>query len=240
MARRELEPHTLPPDAANLSGLVESLLRQSVRADAPHRIEWIERPGPLKSGRLPAYHLVVGLRQDGGAPTFRIGVAFIATANATSTAAALRRILDDPEPPDRVVLVSEVRQPLNLGTKGRTYFDKLQGRGPGQFLHVEINFREYAALDALQAVVGDARSGNVEVDLPGGQFRRLTEEEVIASYHRQDRYRRHRLLGHLLAPCGADEMQKDPTASSAAKPTGCDPWALAPVSPLPFRERGRG
>jgi hypothetical protein len=56
-----------------------------------------------------------------------------------------------------------------------------------------------AGVDALQAVVGDARSGDVEVDLPGGQFRRLAEEEVIASHQRQNRYRRHRLLGQLLA-----------------------------------------
>jgi len=199
VARRELEPHTLPPDAANLSGLVEVLLRQAAEADPASGIEWIERPGPLKTGRLPAYHLVVGLRQDGGASTFRTGVTFVATANATSTAAALRRILDDPEPPDRTFVVSEKREPLKLGAKGQEYLQQLESRGPEHFLHVEISFREYAELDALQAVVGDARSGDVEVDLPGGQFRRLAEEEVIASHRRQNRYRRHRLLGQLLA-----------------------------------------
>ena len=156
VARRELEPHTLPPDAANLSGLVEVLLRQAAQADPASGIQWIERPGPLKTGRLPAYHLVLGLRQDGGASTFRTGVAFVATANATSAAAALRRILDDPEPPDRTFVVSEKREPLKLGAKGQEYLQQLQSRGPEHFLHVEISFREYAELDSLQAVVGDA------------------------------------------------------------------------------------
>jgi hypothetical protein len=210
MARRELEPHTLPPDAANLSGLVEVLLKQAAQADPASRIQWIERPGPLKTGRLPAYHLVVGLREDGATPAFRTGVTFIATGNATSTAAALRRILDDPEPPERVLVVSETRQPLKLGAKGQDYLDQLQSRSPDRFLHVEISFRQYAELDALQAVLGDARSGDLELDLPGGEVRRLAEDEVVASHHRQNRYRRHPLLGQLLAGRAAVLAGKTP------------------------------
>jgi hypothetical protein len=43
-----------------------------------------------------------------------------------------------------------------------------------------------------------AKSGDLEIELPRGSIRPVTEKEVIASHHRQDRYRKHPLLWHLL------------------------------------------
>jgi hypothetical protein len=199
MIRRKISPETLPADAANLAGLVEGLLRQCLRDDATYSIRRIERGQPEKAGRLPRYHLLLYGPEKSGGAEFRLGLMFLATENRTSTAAALRRMADDPQPPDRVFLICDQRQPLVLGEKGREYFDRLANRAPERFECLELSFDEYAELDALQAVIGDARSGDLEVDLPGGLARRVQESEAILSHHRQDRYRRHRLLGLLLA-----------------------------------------
>src|SRR5207253_2866270 len=42
------------------------------------------------------------------------------------------------------------------------------------------------------------RSGDLEIALPGGQARRISEQEVIDSHHRQQRYLAHPLLALLL------------------------------------------
>jgi hypothetical protein len=77
--------------------------------------------------------------------------------------------------------------------------DELSARR--RFRQVELTFRDYAALDALQAVVGLAISGDieVEVDTSSATYKRVTADEIVASYHRQDRFRRNRLLGEILA-----------------------------------------
>ena len=43
-----------------------------------------------------------------------------------------------------------------------------------------------------------AKSGDLEVEAPKGTPRPVAEAEVIASHHRQDRFRQHRLLRPLL------------------------------------------
>jgi hypothetical protein len=63
---------------------------------------------------------------------------------------------------------------------------------------VELTYEQYAELDALSAVAGEARSGDLEVELPGGQLRPVTEREVIASHQRRGRYAAHPLLRQLL------------------------------------------
>jgi hypothetical protein len=61
-----------------------------------------------------------------------------------------------------------------------------------------LTFEEYADLDALQAIVGLARSGDLEIELASGPSRRVSERDVIESHHRQDRYRTAALLREVL------------------------------------------
>jgi hypothetical protein len=196
--RRQREPESLPADAANLAGLVETLLRQCLDPALGYRLRQIERPAPVRAGRLPVYDLVLTSQADQEGTTLRTAVVFLVTANRTSAAAALRRIVDDEPPPQRVVLVCDARRPLDLGPKGQEYLAILQARGPQQFQVVHLSFPQYAELDALQAVVGDARTGDLEVDLTGGHVRRVSEAEAVASHHRNDRYRSNSLLSLLL------------------------------------------
>ncbi len=196
--RREREPESLPADAANLAGLVETLLRQCLDPALGYRLQRVDRPEAAPTGRLPAYRLLLCSQEGNEGRPLHTGVAFLATANRTSAAAALRRIVEDDQPPERVVLVYDERLPLDLGPKGEEYLAALQARGRERFQAVQLGFHEYAELDALQAVVGDARSGDIEVDLPGGNVRRVSEGEAVASHHRNDRYRCNRLLALLL------------------------------------------
>jgi hypothetical protein len=125
-------------------------------------------------------------------------VRFAIAANGNSATASLRRLAEDPDRPERVVLVTDRRQPLPLGPRGREYLNELEQRGPARFRQVDLSFAEYAALDALQAVVGLARTGDLEVAYPSGQRRTVSAAEVIASHHRRQRYLAQPLLCELV------------------------------------------
>ncbi|HLJ92867.1 MAG TPA: AAA family ATPase [Gemmataceae bacterium] len=181
--QREVEPHTLPPNAANLAGLVGALLEQWLPPD--HQVEYLSAP-PV--GRRPAYDLIVRQRGQRRGEEPRLGLLFLATASAHSTTAALRRLVQDAHPPQQIILITDERTGLPLGRVGTRHYQELHRRGHQRFQHVQITFAEYAELDALQGTVGLARSGDLEIDLPGGQPRAVRAEEVIASHERQGRY----------------------------------------------------
>jgi acyl carrier protein phosphodiesterase len=63
-----------------------------------------------------------------------------------------------------------------------------------------VTFEQYAHLDALQAVVGQARSEELEIELPGGESRPVSVDEVIKSHRRQGRYQKAAVLREVLTP----------------------------------------
>jgi hypothetical protein len=196
--RRQLEPHTLPPDGENLAGLVEATLRGWLHAcgRAAHaRVERLARP---RRGPRPPYDLLLRRKDGPGSADVRTGVLCLVETNRVTMAASLRRLVQDPEPPDHLVLVTDARRPLDPGAVGRDHLAEVRRRPGRTFAHVELTPDQYAALDALQAVVGEARSGDLEIDLPGGGSRRVSEREVIDSYQRRQRYLGHPLLRVLL------------------------------------------
>jgi hypothetical protein len=151
-----------------------------------------------KAGRLPPYDLLVRERRQPDGREVTTGLLFVTNVGLSATA-ALRRILEDDHPPDHRLLVTDhERRPLKVGTQGVEYYHDLEKLGPGKFEHLKLNFEQYAKLDALQGVVGMAKSGDLEIEAPRGTPRPVLEAEVIASHHRQDRFRRHPLLGPLL------------------------------------------
>lgn len=187
-ARREAEPHTLPPNAANLAGLIATLLEQSVPKEYPgHRLH-VKQPVAPNGGKRPTYDLMVHQQLPAKDREIRSGLLFLATGSAQAVTAALRRLVRDPDPPDRVFLITEKRTGLPLGRMGREHYEGLRQRGDRHFRHLELTFAQYAELDALAATVGLARSGDFEVELPGGQARAVSPEEVIASQQREGCY----------------------------------------------------
>ncbi len=110
----------------------------------------------------------------------------------------LRRLLAGWNSFDRVVLVTQEQVGLPLGQAGNDYLDDLRQHGPQRFQTLELTFAEQVELEALQRVVGLAKSRDLEIEPRPGRARTVTEQEVIDSYHRHGRYLASRLLRTLL------------------------------------------
>jgi hypothetical protein len=197
VSQLRLQPGSLPPDAGNLAGLVESLLGQCLGEGVPYTVRGVERT-KKKGTKLPPHDLLVRERREPDGREVTTGVLFMTNVGLSATA-ALRRLLEDDKPPDHRLLVTDhERRPLKVGAQGVEYYKDLEKLGPGRFEHLKIDFALYAALDALRDVVGLARSGDLEIEAPPGTLRPVSEAEVVASHHRRDRYRNHPLLRPLL------------------------------------------
>ncbi|MBW3596889.1 MAG: hypothetical protein KY475_06385, partial [Planctomycetes bacterium] len=152
---------------------------------------------PGQKSKKPTYDLLVRERSPEGQEV-ATGLTFIVTGSKTSATASLRRIYEDPSPPEHVIVVCDERQPLSCGKAGQQYWEKLSALGKDGFQVMQLTFSQYAQLDALEAAIGEARSGDLETVLPGVGMRQISEAEVIQSHHRNDRYRSHPLLCELL------------------------------------------
>jgi hypothetical protein len=204
-ARRLTRPETLPPDADQLAGLAGALVEQCRSRAADYAVASVERAAAPRPGVRPAYDLL--LHRGAAGRGERTWLSFVVTASGNSATGSLRRLLEAPEPPERLFLVTDQRRPLPLGSRGEEYLQELRTGAAGQFRHVELTFADCAELDALQAVVSLARSGDLEIEL-AAKSRPVSEAEVIASLHRQGRYRTAPLLRDLLGemaplPAGA-------------------------------------
>jgi len=182
--QRRQQPDALAPDADNLAGLIAALLKQCPGLD-------IDRPPSGTSDREFPFNLVVRHRATAKSTEARTGILFLPSGHATSTTAALRWLVRATDL-GRVLLVTEQRRPLVFGTqrdaKGRKYYEELRHRDRAFFRHIDLTFEEHVQLDALQAIVGMARSGDLEIDQPYKKPRQLSEQEVIESYRRQGKY----------------------------------------------------
>jgi len=198
VAQRRLHSGSLPPDAGNLAGLAELILAQCDGSDngRPYSLRGVERM-KKKAGKLPPYDLKVREQREDGQEVVT-GVLFITNIGLSATT-ALKRLLEDDQPPDHRLLVTDhERRPLKVGAQGVEYYRDLEKLGPEKFEHLKIGFDQYAQLDALEGVVNMARVGDLEIEAPRGTSRRVSEHEVIVSHHRQNRYLRHPLLRPLL------------------------------------------
>jgi len=191
------EPHTLPSDADHLAGLMYTLLAQC--RDAGHRYGvWeVERVPPPKNAR-PTYHLSLRRRDAEASSDIRTGVLFLMERSATAVSGFLRRLLTDWGAFDRIVVASAEHIGLPLGQAGRDYLDDLKRRGSEHFQIVELTFAEIVELEAMQRIVGLAKSGDLEIEPSPRRVRSVTEQEVIEAYHQQGRYLASRLLRTLL------------------------------------------
>lgn len=197
IAQHRLHPGSLPPDAGNLAGLVASLLERCSGEGLPYTFRGLQRT-KKKGGKLPPYDLLVREQRRPDGRQVQTGVSFVTNIGLSATA-SLRRLLEDGGALDHRLLVTDhERRPLKVGAQGAEHYKNLEKLGPGKFEHLKLDFEQYARLDALQGVIGLARSGDLEIESPRGSVRPVTEAEVIASHHRRDRFRQHPLLRPLL------------------------------------------
>lgn len=192
-----------PADADQLTGLLLGLLDPCVGWYGLLEVRPVFPPRP---GARPACDLLLRRREGGGERT--VGVTAVATASATSAAGSLRRLVQDDEAPDTVLLVTDERLPLMLGDRGREYFQELRQRGAARFRHVELTVADLAELAALRATVELAAAGDLEVELLPGHDRALSESEVVEAFHRQHRLRVAPLLRELLGGAPVPSTQE--------------------------------
>jgi len=191
------EPQTLPPDADHLAGLLQRLLERCLQNAAYPQLINVERLPTPRAGQLPPYHLLLRQRCPDGKER-RTGVLCVVTSDKKSRAAALRRLLQEMKHPERLVVVTDERQPLELAAAGLEYLESLRQRHREHYHAHNLLLPDYAELDGLQAVLGQARSGDLAIDMPGGTPRPVLEKEVVESHFRQQRYAKHPLLKLLL------------------------------------------
>ncbi len=182
--QRQLLPGELPADAKNFCGLTVQLLNDCLDARHGYTLTKVEPRGKQDVDLLIHERL-------GQSPVLN-RVQFVVTASKTSAASRLRQLLNSAA--DHRILVTESRAPLSLGPAGENYLHQLKLLGPAVFQHIDLTFPEYAQLDAMTTVIGLARSHDLEISSAPGLARAVSPAEVIDSFHRQDRYRQHKLL----------------------------------------------
>ncbi|MFO0946745.1 MAG: AAA family ATPase [Planctomycetota bacterium] len=190
---RQVDPAQLPESSENMAGLVLALMRQCL----PHVDRYTLRKVEDLRGKKGAYSLLVQEQRADGRET-KTGVLFLCEGSALAVTHALRRLREDKQPIDHVLMVTDARRPLRLGAKGKEHFDALKSRSKPDFKSIDLLFDQYAALDALLSVVGLAKSGDIEIECPVGVAHSVSADEVVASHHRRDAYRLHPLLEDLL------------------------------------------
>src|SRR5262249_14765773 len=121
LRQRQLEPQTLPPDADNLAGLLLTLLRRCGFGGLFPTLVSVDRLRRPRSGQPPPYDLVLRQRPGPDGPETRTGVLCLVVSNRNSMAGFLRRLVEDEEPPERLVLVTDERRPLDPADRGRAY-----------------------------------------------------------------------------------------------------------------------
>jgi hypothetical protein len=208
------QPSRLRMEEDHFLGLVESSLRQCQGVGRPYLLHEYRRH-QARAGQRGAYDLTVEQRLPPDGRPLRIGVRVLLPDHANTANAALRRLVEDDARPQRVLLAT-LRDRLPLGQKGAELLEELTGRGRDAFRHVELSPEQYADLDALQAVVRQARSDDFEFEAAPGLRRTATEEEVLASHHRTGRYLAHPLLRELLGEAA-------PAAPAQAPPLPAPP-----------------
>ncbi len=213
---RMLRPEELPVDAGNVVGLLTTLLNICGKAGSPFRTDQYGRFGGIlissaKSRKKPAFQLVVEHLPDSPQGIKRTTGVTVADASSGLVATnMLKRILaefEGPNGPDRSILIVDGREPLQLAGAGQSCLEKLKSFN-GRFSIEILDFDQYATLDAFEAVVGLARSGDLEAVLPDGISRPINEAEVYESLHRNQRYLEPSVLCQLLGKCTHIEIPK--------------------------------
>lgn len=220
---RLLNPAGLPPDTDNLATLVRNLVKVCagwpeytlVSAEVPSE----QRP---KRAQSRAFDLVVRERA-GDARDVLTGLLCVPGGHGNASTAALRRLTEDKQPLDHVVVVTDTRRPfkaLDRGTRGHAYYEALQRDPARAFRHLQLTERDVAELDALVSVIGLARVGDLEVEPRRGEVHTVTEAEAIGAMHALDLFRAHPLLRELLT-------EDHPPAARPSEPSPLDDDAIA-------------
>jgi hypothetical protein len=188
-----------PPNATSddMGELLRKVLIQCRKAHPCYGLVEVER-APLSRRQSRLYDLALLIREQPAMPSVRVGVLALSSKSATQLAGQLRRLTRELPAVDRLVLFTNEWTGLPLAKRGKEYLAMLQRHFGDRFLQLELTANEYRRLDALRTLAQQAQSGDLEVETASGNVQPLTEEQVIASNHRKDRYRSVHVLRKLL------------------------------------------
>lgn len=172
-------PHKLPPNADHLVGLVRALLSKVLHRPGGARVEGVEIPS-----KATAYDGRVTVHSGPQRRERTVGFVVVVTGSANSATATLRRLAEDSNPPDLVLLVSDARMPLPLGdqptARGREYLAQLEKRGPDGFQRIDLSVGQLAELAAMAEA-------------------QAADPDAVGIHVRAGRYHGHALLGLMLS-----------------------------------------
>ena len=178
--QRLMNPGSLPPDGDNIAALMRRALELCVGHPSTD-IEAIAAPPRLRGGSPYAF---VIHRRTKSQPD---AVAVVATTRSATSTRLIGLMARDDSHTTKVLVSDEERRPIKVSTTTEDHLFRL--RSECDFLRIKINFEQHASLDALVQILGLARAGDLEVDLPEGTLA-LDEEEALASLHRTRRISR--------------------------------------------------
>lgn len=188
---------------------------QSVDARSTPNHSLLNRPSTDPRGAIPSSDESAAEQQDenagrqllfsdGGSslPYWTLGLVVPIKSDATANAGVYRRLVYDLSPPAIVAIVHDQRAPERLAAKGKQYKNQIQARTSSRLVFHEIDLTDYRELMALEAVLADARSRDIEIELPGQASRPVSEAEVEEAIIRLGHYDRSPFIAwlHALLP----------------------------------------
>ncbi len=206
--QRLMNPGSLPPDADNIAALTRRALELCVGHPSTD-VEGISAPPRVRGGSPYAF---VIHRRGRSMPD---AVAVVATTRSATSTRLIGLMARDEAHTCKVLVTDEERRPLKVSTTTEDHLFRL--RSECDFLRIKLNFEHHASLDALVQILGLARAGDLEVDLPEGTLA-LDEEEALASLHRIDAFRAHPALAALLPRPRAEPSFEPPLPEPEPEP----------------------
>ena len=186
--QRVMNPGSLPPDSDNIAALLRRALELCVGHEK-NDLEAVMAPPRMRGGSPYAF---VIHRRGRAKPD---AIAVVATTRSATSTRLIGLMARDSTHSTKVLVTDEERRPIKVSTTTEDHLFRL--RSESDFLRIKLTFEQHAALDALVQILGLARAGDLEVDLPDGTVA-LNEEEALASLHRLDAFRAHPALNALL------------------------------------------
>jgi hypothetical protein len=219
--RRMAPKDLLAVDSSQLIGLIRTAVAACSNAEEPWRsnlyLSLASQSVPAIVNRTkPAFGLIVEHIDPASGKRLRIGVAICDAVSGNSATNFLKRVkadVFDAPTVDRAFLIVDERRPLDLARTGSALFEFLERQGD-KFQQFNLSIETFATLDALEAVVGLAKSGDLTSRNRDGSLLAISESEVRNWYHESKKYLETPVLRDILLPVMPDSDAMAPADDS--------------------------
>ena len=219
--QRMAQKDSLTVDSSQLMGLIRTAVAACSNAEEPWRStlysSLVSQSVPAVMNRTkPTFGLIVEHIDPLSGNGLRTGVAVCDAVSGNSATNFLKRLkadVFDLPTVDRAFLIVDERRPLDLARTGSALFDFLQRQGD-RFRQFNMSIETFATLDALEAVVGLAKSGDLTSRNRDGSLSAISESQVRNWYHESKKYLETPVLQNILLPFMPDTNAMAPADDS--------------------------